>query len=450
MTNLSCFSAQKQQNNYKNVQKKTSLSCFCCVIVTISKIKGRNSKMKRKVLSALLCVSMVASLAGCGSSSSSSTTETEAPAEEAAAEEEATEAEAPAEEAAETTAAVAGGKIGISMPTQSLERWNRDGAYLDEQFQQAGFETVLTYSDNDSGRQVNDIQNMLADGVDLLIVAAIDGEALNTAMNEAAEANVPVISYDRLILNDAVSYYVSFDNYTVGKLQGEFVEEQLDLANAGDKTYNIEFTAGDPADNNAGYFFNGAMDVLKPYIEAGTLNVVSGQTDFATVATDQWSTDTALERAQNVLSSYYADGTQLDVWLCSNDSTALGVAQAITSDYAGSNTVLITGQDGDEANLKNIVDGVQTMTVYKNVSNESIVTLALAQAILAGDTIDASLIPSFGIDCAFDTESYETSAGNKCPSFLLVPSVITKDNLQDLVDTGLYTMGADGYLSATN
>jgi putative multiple sugar transport system substrate-binding protein len=400
--------------------------------------------MKRKVLSALLCVSMVASLAGCGSSSSS-TTETEAPAEEAT-----EEAEAPAAEEAEAPATTAGGKIGISMPTQSLERWNRDGAYLDEQFQQAGFETILTYSDNDSGRQVNDIQNMLADGVDLLIVAAIDGEALNTAMNEAAEANVPVISYDRLILNDAVSYYVSFDNYTVGKLQGEFVEEQLDLANAGDKTYNIEFTAGDPADNNAGYFFNGAMDVLKPYIEAGTLNVVSGQTDFATVATDQWSTDTALERAQNVLSSYYADGTQLDVWLCSNDSTALGVAQAITSDYAGTNSVLITGQDGDEANLKNIVDGIQTMTVYKNVSNESIVTLALAQAILAGDTIDASLIPSFGIDCAFDTESYETSAGNKCPSFLLVPSVITKDNLQDLVDTGLYTMGDDGYLSATN
>jgi putative multiple sugar transport system substrate-binding protein len=388
---------------------------------------------------------MVGSLVGCGSSSSS-TTETEAPAEEAT-----EEAEAPAEEATEAaTTATAGGKIGISMPTQSLERWNRDGAYLDEQFQQAGFETILTYSDNDSGRQVNVIQNMLADGVDLLIVAAIDGEALNTAMNEAAEANVPVISYDRLILNDAVSYYVSFDNYTVGKLQGEFVEEQLDLANAGDKTYNIEFTAGDPADNNAGYFFNGAMDVLKPYIEAGTLNVVSGQTDFATVATDQWSTDTALERAQNVLSSYYADGTQLDVWLCSNDSTALGVAQAITSDYAGTNSVLITGQDGDEANLKNIVDGVQTMTVYKNVSNESIVTLALAQAILAGDTIDASLIPSFGIDCAFDTESYETSAGNKCPSFLLVPSVITKDNLQELVDTGLYTMGADGYLSATN
>jgi len=398
--------------------------------------------MKRKVLGALLSVAMVASLvAGCGSSGK--TEEAAAPAEKAA--------EAPAEEAAEgTDTAAAGGKIGISMPTQSLERWNRDGAYLDEQFKAAGFETVLTYSDNKAEQQVNDIQNMLADGVELLVVAAIDGEALNTAMNEAAEAGVPVIAYDRLIMNDAVSYYVSFDNYTVGKLQGQFVVDTLDLENAGDTVYNMEFTAGDPADNNAGYFYQGAIDVLQPYIDAGTLNVVSGQIDFDTVATEQWNTDTALERAQNVLSSYYADGTQLDVWVCSNDSTALGVAQAITSDYAGSNSVLITGQDGDEANLKNIVDGVQTMTVYKNVSNESIVTLALAQAIMAGETIDDSLIPSFGIDCAFDTESYETSAGNKCPSFLLVPSVITKDNLQELVDTGLYTMGEDGYLSATN
>ena len=341
-------------------------------------------------------------------------------------------------------------KIGISMPTQSLERWNRDGSYLDEQFKAAGFETILTYSDNDAGRQVNDIQNMLAEDVDLLIIAAIDGEALNTVMNEAAEKGVPVISYDRLILNDAVSYYVSFDNYTVGKLQGEYVEAALDLANAGDKTYNIEFTAGDPADNNAGYFFNGAFDVLKGYIEAGTLKVVSGQTEFQAVATAQWNTDTALNRATNVLASFYADGTVLDAWVCSNDSTALGVAKAIESDYAGENTIIVTGQDGDIANLANIVDGKQTMTVYKNVKNEAVVTLALAQAMIAGEIDGEALAGTFGVPCAFDTESYETSAGVKCPSFLLVPSVITVDNLNDLVETGLYTMGADGYLQAAN
>ena len=345
--------------------------------------------------------------------------------------------------------AAGGGKIGISMPTQSLERWNRDGSYLEEQFKAAGYDVELTYSDNETDRQVNDIQNLISDGVDLLVVAAIDGEALNTVMDEAKDAGIPVISYDRLIKSDAVSYYISFDNYTVGTLQGQYVIDTLDLDNAGDKTYNIEFTAGDPADNNAGYFFNGAYDTLKPYLDAGTLNVVSGQTDFDSVATAQWDTQTALERMQNILASYYADGTQLDVALCSNDSTALGVTQAIESDYAGKNDVLITGQDGDEANLANIVDGKQSMTVYKAVANEAVVTLDLAEAMLKGDTIDESLITNSGwdFDCAYDTESYETSDGNKCPSFLLVPTVVTKDNMkEELVDTVYYTQDDDGYL----
>lgn len=166
-------------------------------------------------------------------------------------------------------------KVGLSMPTQSLERWNRDGSYLDEQFKSAGYETIITYSDNDTNRQVSDIQNMIAEGVDLLVVAAIDGETLNTVMNEAGEAGIPVIAYDRLIMNDNVSYYVSFDNYTVGTLQGQYIVDALDLENAAGP-FNIELTAGDPADNNAGYFFQGAMDVLQPYMDSGKLNVVSG------------------------------------------------------------------------------------------------------------------------------------------------------------------------------
>ena len=339
-------------------------------------------------------------------------------------------------------------KVGIAMPTQSLERWNRDGEYLKEQFESAGYEAILTYSDNKNDQQVNDIDNLLSQGVDLLIICAVDGDGLNTVMDRAAEEAVPVISYDRLIGNDAVSYYVSFDNYTVGTLQGKFVEEALDLANAGDATYNMEFTAGDPADNNAGYFFNGAYDVLKGYIEAGTINVVSGQTDFQQVATAQWSTDNALNRASNLLASFYADGTVLDAWLCSNDSTAAGVAQAIESDYAGDNSVIVTGQDGDIANLRNIVDGKQTMTVYKNVANEATVTLEVAKGILAGADIDETLIANFGgIECAFDTTSYFTSEGHFTPSFLLVPTVVTKDNLQYLVDTGLYQWDGE-YLAA--
>ena len=342
--------------------------------------------------------------------------------------------------------------VGIAMPTQSLERWNRDGAYLDEQFKAAGYNTIVTYSDNKNEQQVNDIQNMLSQGVDLLIVAAIDGNGLNTVMNEAGAANIPVIAYDRLIMNDNVSYYVSFDNYTVGKLQGTYVKDTLDLDNAAGP-FNIEFTGGDPADNNAPFFFNGAMDTLKPYIDSGKLNVVSGQTEFSVVGTEQWKTEAALNRAQNVLASYYSDGTKLDAWLCSNDSTALGVTQAVLSDYAGGNSVIITGQDGDVANLRNIKDGVQSMTVYKAVANEAVVTLDLAKAILDGSTIDASLISAAGwsFDCAYDTDSYETTPGNKCPSFLLVPDVVTADNMEEkLVTPGYYKVGADGYLEATN
>ena len=342
--------------------------------------------------------------------------------------------------------------VGIAMPTQSLERWNRDGAYLDEQFKAAGYNTIVTYSDNKNEQQVNDIQNMLSQGVDLLIIAAIDGNGLNTVMNDAGAAGIPVIAYDRLIMNDNVSYYVSFDNYTVGKLQGTYVKDTLDLDNAAGP-FNIEFTGGDPADNNAPLFFNGAMDTLKPYIDSGKLNVVSGQTEFSVVGTEQWKTEAALNRAQNVLASYYSDGTKLDAWLCSNDSTALGVTQAVTSDYAGGNSVIITGQDGDVANLRNIKDGVQSMTVYKAVANEAVVTLDLAKAILDGKTADASLISAsgWGFDCAFDTESYETTPGNKCPSFLLVPDVVTADNMEEkLVTPGYYKVGADGYLEATN
>ena len=405
--------------------------------------------MNKKLVSTMLCVAMAAGmLAGCGSSSSSSSASSEAVTTADAAATEAA-ADTAATEAAGTTKDPSQMTIGISMPTKSLERWNRDGSYLKEQFESKGYNVELTYSDNKSAQQNNDIEGLIADNVDLLVVAAIDGEALSQVLASAKEAGIPVISYDRLIMNtDAISYYISFDNYTVGTLQGQFVVDQLDLDNAGDKTYNIEFTAGDPADNNATYFFNGAYDTLKPYLDAGTLVVPSGQTEFDQVATAQWDTSTAMKRFQNILGSYYSDGTQLDVALCSNDSTALGVTQAIESDYAGSNQVIITGQDGDEANLANIVDGKPTMTVYKAVANEAVATLDLAVAILNGETPDASLIDKSGwdFDCTYDTTSYDNGTGI-IPSYLLVPTVVTKDNMdKELVDTGYYTKDADGYL----
>ena len=402
---------------------------------------------KKKFLAGLLGTAMVASmLTGCGGASTdtSSSDSADKPAATEAAKDDATEA---AKDDGGDGESAGGKKVGIAMPTKSLERWNRDGSYLEEQFKGKGYDVSVTYSDNKIDQQIKDIEGLIADNVDLLVIAAIDGESLTQVLSEAKEENIPVISYDRLIMNsDAISYYVSFDNYTVGKLQGEFVRDQLDLDNA-KGPFNIEFTAGDPADNNAGFFFNGAFDVLKPYIDKGTLVVPSGQTEFDQVATKSWDTATAMTRFQNILGSNYSDGTQLDVALCSNDSTALGVTQAIESDYAGKNSVIITGQDGDEANLANIVDGKQTMTVYKAVANEAVVTLDVGIALLNGQTPDAALIDASGwsFDCAYDTESYNNNT-KTVPSYLLVPTVVTKDNIQkELVDTGYYTLDDKGY-----
>ena len=374
----------------------------------------------KKIVALFLALCMVFALCACGA-------KTEAP--------------------AATPSAAAGGKVGIAMPTKSLERWNRDGSFLKEQFEKAGYTVELTYSDNDVNQQVNDIENLVSDGVKILIIAAIDGESLTNVLDSADKAGIPVIAYDRLIRNTkAVDYYVSFDNYTVGVLQGQYVIDtlKLDLKDTS-KSYNIEFTAGDPADNNAGFFFKGAFDTLKPYIDAGILKVPSGQTTFEAVATASWDTTKAMNRMQNILGSFYGNGTVLDVALCSNDSTALGVTKAIASDYAGTNQPIITGQDGDQANLKNIVDGKQSMTVYKAVANEAVVTMALAQAMLSGETPSDALASTFDFACTYDTKSYDNGTG-VIPSYLLTPTVVTKDNIQTaLIDTGYYTMGSDGY-----
>ncbi len=338
-------------------------------------------------------------------------------------------------------------KVGISMPTKSLEKWNREGSYLKKQFEKKGYEVEITYSDNDMNRQADDIRRMIARNADILVIAAVDGESLSNVLVSAKRRKIPVICYDRLIMNtDAVSYYVSFDNYKVGQLQGQYVIDKLKLDGT-KKKYNMEITAGDPADNNSGYFYNGAMDTLKKYIDNGTINIVSKQKKFKEVSTTQWSTDVALRRMQNILSDYYEDGKRrLDIALCSNDSTALGVTQAIDSDYTGENIPLITGQDGDIANIKNILDGKQSMTVYKAAAEETEVTIKLVKAVLDGKKAGASLTKKLDCECAYDTESYDNGRG-KIDSYLLTPEVITKDNYKEkLVDTGYYKESGDGYL----
>ena len=327
--------------------------------------------------------------------------------------------------------------IGIAMPSQKLERWNNDGESLKSQFEQAGYSVDLRFSENDADQQNTDINGMLKDGVDLLLIAAVDGTTLSDTLTVAKEKNIPVVAYDRLIMDtDALTYYVSFDNYAVGKLQGEFVKSKLYLTSTTSE-YNIEFVAGDAGDNNARYFFNGAYDVLKPYIDNNTLHIRSGKNTFEQVATKDWSSEIAEQNMKETLASYYKD-TELHVALCANDSTALGVANALASDYKGKNTPIITGQDGDVANLKNIVDGTQSMTVYKNVHDEAAVAFEVCRMLLDGDIPTSKLAGEFeNIKVNYDSESYNNGV-RYIQSYLLVPNVITSENLQLLVDNGSY------------
>ena len=373
----------------------------------------------KKILAMLLALCMILALAACGSSEGSA-----APA--------ASDAAASAAEGEAAPAAEAGGSqtVGIAMPTKSLERWNRDGDYLKAQFEAAGYGVQLKYSDNDTDQQNNDIQAMIADGVNLLIIAAIDGDSLSQTLADAKAAGIPVIAYDRLIMNtDAVSYYVSFDNYTVGVLQGEFVKQQLDLDNAAGP-FNIEFTAGDPADNNAGFFFNGAMSVLKPYIDAGKITVKSGQTEFADVATPTWKTDVAQKRAEDILTANYADGTKIDAWVCSNDSTALGVTNALEDNYDVDTLgwPIITGQDCDIANTKNMIAGKQSMSVFKDTRTLAAQVVKMVGQILNGEEVDVN-----------DTETYNNNVVT-VPSFLCDPVFANAENYKEiLIDSGYYT-----------
>jgi len=318
-------------------------------------------------------------------------------------------------------------KVGVSMPTKDLQRWNQDGANMEKELKAAGYEVDLQFANNDVQQQVSQIENMISNGCNVLVIAAIEGSSLGEALDMAKKANIPVIAYDRLIMNsDAVSYYATFDNYKVGTVQGEYVVKALDLENAAGP-FNIEFTAGDPGDNNAGFFFNGAMDVVKKYIDEGKLNVVSGQKTFEEVATPTWGTDVAQSRAENILSSYYADGTNLDVWLCSNDSTALGVENALAANYKGTYPV-ITGQDCDIENTKNMIAGKQSMSVFKDTRTLASQVVKMVGQILSNQTVDVN-----------DTQTYDNGV-KVVPSFLCEPVFADANNYkQILIDSGYYT-----------
>ena len=381
----------------------------------------------KKVLAIAMAAVMVLSLAACGGQQAAPAAEAAAPAavEEAAP---AAEAAAPAAEVSEAVAEVAAAnKVGVSMPTKDLQRWNQDGDNMKTQLEAQGYEVDLQYASNDVQTQVSQIENMIASGCTVLVIAAIEGSSLGEALTMAKESGIPVIAYDRLLMNsDAVSYYATFDNYKVGNVQGQYVIDQLDLENA-EGPFVVEFTAGDPGDNNAGFFFNGAMDLLKPYIESGKITVKSGQTSFEEVATPTWGTDVAQKRAEDILASFYADGTKLDAWVCSNDSTALGVTNALSANYTGE-WPIITGQDCDIENTKNMIAGKQSMSVFKDTRTLAAQVVKMVGQILTGAEVDVN-----------DTETYDNGMG-VVPSFLCEPVFADANNYKELlIDSGYYT-----------
>ena len=319
-------------------------------------------------------------------------------------------------------------KVGIAMPTKDLQRWNQDGDYMKQKFEAAGYEVDLQYAGNKADVQLSQVENMINSGCKVLVIAAIESSSLSTALDKAAAKKIPVIAYDRLIMDNAnVDYYATFDNFKVGQIQGQFVEDALDLKNAAGP-FNIEFTAGDPGDNNATFFFNGALDVLQKYIDEGKLVVVSGQKDFESVATPEWSTATAQARAENIIGSNYAD-KNIDAWLCSNDSTAQGVVNALDARYnsegRGGQWPVVTGQDCDIVSVKNMIAGKQTMSVFKDTRTLAERTVTMVGQILDGKTVE--------------TNSTYNNNTKEVASYLCDPVFADKDSIQKvLIDSGYY------------
>ncbi len=325
-----------------------------------------------------------------------------------------------------------GAKIGVSMPTQSLQRWNQDGANMKSQLEEAGYSVDLQFAgDNDIPTQVAQLENMIMGNCKVLVIASIDGSALTEVLKSAKEKKIPVIAYDRLIMNsDAVTYYATFDNYKVGTIQGGFIRDALDLENA-KGPFNIELFTGSSDDNNVNFFFGGAMSILKPYITSGKLVVKSGQTTLAQCATPNWSTEESQKRMENLITAngYGPKGVKLDAVLSSNDSVANGITNAlVAAGYTKDNFPVLTGQDCDKPAVKNMLQGIQSMSIFKDTRTLASKVVEMVNSILKGTAVDVN-----------DTKTYDNGIG-VIPSYLCDPVFATVDNYKELlIDSGYYT-----------
>lgn len=381
--------------------------------------------MKKKLLSVLLSATMVASLlAGCGSQAAAPAASEAAPAAEAEAEAPAAEAEAEAEA---PKAESNGKKVGVAMPTQSSERWINDGANMKKQLEELGYEVDLQYAEDDVQAQVSQIENMIASGVNCLVIASIDSSALVNVEKQAKDAGIPVIAYDRLLMDtDAVSYYATFDNKGVGTAIGAYIVEHSDLSPENPKT--IELFMGSPDDNNAHMLYAGLMEQIQPYLDDGSLVCESGQLDFDSNCTLRWDQQTAMKRCEDILTGYYAD-KKLDICATAYDGLAYGCMAALEgAGYTADNWPLITGQDAELMATKHIISGKQTMSIYKDTRLLASKCVTMVQAVLEGAEPEIN-----------DTEQYNNNV-IVVPSYLCTPVAVDKNNYKEvIVDGGYYT-----------
>ncbi|WP_125773379.1 multiple monosaccharide ABC transporter substrate-binding protein [Antribacter gilvus] len=330
-----------------------------------------------------------------------------------------------------------GGLVGVAMPTQTSERWIADGEAVQSGLEEAGYEVDLQFAGDDIPTQQQQVDAMINAGAEALIIAAIDGTALAGQLEAAAAAGIPVISYDRLIRDsENVDFYVSFDNEQVGVQQatsllmglGLVDESGEPVSDAPAGPFNVELFAGSLDDNNAHFFWKGAIDTLQPYIDEGTLVVPSGQTTIEQAATQRWLQEVAQKRMEDLLTANYGD-KKVDGVLAPYDGLSRGIIEALRSaGYADDAMPVVTGQDAEIASVKLIADGVQYATIFKDTRLLAEQAVIATEAYLAGEEPEAN-----------NTEDYDN--GEKIvPSYLLESTIVTKDNIQSaLVDTGYWT-----------
>lgn len=331
--------------------------------------------------------------------------------------------------------------VGVAMPTQTSERWIADGNAVKEGLEGAGYTVDLQFANDDIPTQTQQIDQMITNGADVLVIASIDGTALSSQLDAAGAAGIPVVSYDRLIRdNENVDFYVSFDNYLVGVAQGTALlyglglveEDGTPVADAPKGPMNIELFAGSADDNNAGFFFNGAMDTIQPYIDEGTLVVKSGQTAFDQVATLRWSQEAAQKRMEDLLSSTYADGSELAGVLSPFDGISRGIITALQGVGLGPTIAeglpIVTGQDAEIASIKLINEDVQQSTIFKDTRKLADRSVQVVQDLACGTSPEAN-----------NTEDYDNGV-KVVPSYLLDVVTIYKDNIeQEIVESGYWT-----------